>query len=59
MAQRYAALLPGLESLRAGGVPVPAYSQVVAFDGGTLAVQERLPGRSADNPPPKVVASLV
>jgi hypothetical protein len=37
MAGRYAALLPGLDELRARGVPVPEYLHVGEFDGGTLS----------------------
>jgi hypothetical protein len=43
MAARYAALLPGLDDLRARGVPVPEYLYVGEFDSGTLSVQRRLP----------------
>ena len=58
MADRYAALLPGLDELRARGVPVPEYLHVGAFDGGTLSAQRLLPGRSEDNPSPAVVESM-
>lgn len=58
MADRYAALLPGLDELRARGVPVPEYLHVGAFDGGTLSAQQFLPGRSEDNPSPAVIASM-
>jgi aminoglycoside phosphotransferase (APT) family kinase protein len=59
MAERYAALLPGLNELRARGVPVPEYLHVSLFDGGTLSAQRFLPGRSEDNPSPEVVKSMV
>ena len=59
MADRYAALLPRLDELRARGVPVPQYLHVGAFDGGTLSAQRFLPGRSEDKPSPAVVASMV
>jgi aminoglycoside phosphotransferase (APT) family kinase protein len=59
MADRYAALLPGLGELRARGVPVPEYLHVSTFDGGTLSAQRFLPGRSEDNPSPAVVESMV
>jgi aminoglycoside phosphotransferase (APT) family kinase protein len=59
IADRYAALLPGLDELRACGVPVPEYLHVSTFDGGTLSAQRFLPGRSADNPSPAVVESIV
>ena len=59
MADRYAALLPGLDELRARGVPVPEYLHVGAFDGGTLSAQRLLPGRSQDNPSPAVVESVM
>jgi aminoglycoside phosphotransferase (APT) family kinase protein len=59
MLERYAALLPGLDGLRARGVPAPEYLHVGAFDGGTLSAQRLLPGRSQDNPPPAVVESMV
>ena len=59
MADRYAALLPGLDELRARGVPVPEYVHVSTFDGGTLSAQRFLPGRSEDNPSPAVVESMV
>ena len=59
MADRYAALLPGLDELRARGVPVPEYTHVSAFDGGTLSAQRFLRGRSEDNPSPAVVESIV
>ncbi|HEX4199815.1 MAG TPA: phosphotransferase [Caulobacteraceae bacterium] len=58
MADRYAALLPGLDELRARGVPAPEYVHVSAFDGGTLSAQRFLPGRSQDNPSPAVVESM-
>jgi aminoglycoside phosphotransferase (APT) family kinase protein len=58
MIDRYAALLPGLDELRARGVPVPEYLHVGAFDGGTLSAQRRLRGRSEDNPSPAVVESM-
>jgi aminoglycoside phosphotransferase (APT) family kinase protein len=59
MADRYAALLPALDELRARGVPVPEYLHVGAIDGGTLSAQRLLPGRSQDNPSPAVVESMV
>jgi aminoglycoside phosphotransferase (APT) family kinase protein len=59
MAARYAALLPGLDALRARGVPAPEYLHVSAFDGGTLSAQRALRGRSEDNPPPAVVERMV
>lgn len=59
MAERYAALLPGLDELRARGVPAPEYVHVGAFDGGTLSAQRFLPGRSEDNPSPAVIESMV
>ncbi|MEM7121975.1 MAG: phosphotransferase [Pseudomonadota bacterium] len=59
MVEWYAALLPGLDELRARGVPVPVYVHVGAFDGGTLSAQQFLPGRSADNPSAAVVESMV
>ncbi len=59
MADRYAALLPGLDELRARGVPVPEYLHVGAFDGGTLSAQRVLPGRSEENPSPAVVGAMV
>jgi Ser/Thr protein kinase RdoA (MazF antagonist) len=59
MADRYAVLLPGLDELRARGVPVPAYLHVGAFDGGTLSAQRLLPGRSQDNWSPAVVESMI
>ena len=59
MADRYAALLPGLDELRARGVPAPEYLHVSPFDGGTLSAQRLLPGRSEDNPSPAVVESVV
>ena len=59
MADRYAALLPGLDELRARGAPVPEYLHVNSFDGGTLSAQRFLPGRSEDNPSSKVVDSMV
>lgn len=59
MADRYAALLPGLDALRARGVPVPEYVHVSTFDGGALSVQRFLPGRSEDNPSPAVVELMV
>ena len=58
MAARYEALLPGLGILRARGVPVPAYLDARPFDGGTLSVQEALPGRSEDTPNPAAVAAM-
>ena len=58
MADRYAALLPGLDELRARGVPAPEYLHVGAFDGGTLSAQRFLPGRSEANPSPAVVESM-
>ena len=45
MADRYAELLLGLDELRARGVPVPEYLNVIPFDGGTLSAQQVLPGR--------------
>jgi aminoglycoside phosphotransferase (APT) family kinase protein len=59
MADRYAALLPGLDELRACGVPVPEYVHVSSFDGGTLSAQRFLPGRSEDNPSPSVVETMI
>ncbi len=59
MAERYAALLPGLDDLRARGVPVPEYLHVSIFDGGTLSAQRFLPGRPQDNPSPAVIESMV
>jgi aminoglycoside phosphotransferase (APT) family kinase protein len=59
MAERYAALLPRLDELRARGVPAPEYLHVSTFDGGTLSAQRFLPGRSQDNPSPAVVESMV
>ncbi len=59
MADRYAALLPGLDELRRRGVPVPEYLHVMAVDGGTLSAQRVLPGRSEDNPAPAVVDRMV
>jgi aminoglycoside phosphotransferase (APT) family kinase protein len=59
MAARYAALLPGLDVLRTRGVPAPKYLHVGAFEGGTLSVQQLLPGRSEDNPSPAVVETMV
>ena len=56
---RYAALLPALEQLRARGAAVPRYRAVVPFAGGTLSVQERLPGRSEDTPPAAVVRGVL
>jgi aminoglycoside phosphotransferase (APT) family kinase protein len=58
MADRYKALLPGLDELRARGVPVPEYLHVSAFDGGTLSAQRFLPGRSEGNPSPAVIESM-
>lgn len=58
MAGRYAALLPGLDALRAHGVPVPEYLHVGMFDGGTLSAQRLLPGRSQDNPSAAVIESV-
>jgi len=58
MAERYAALLPRLDELRARGVPVPEYLHVGGFEGGTLSAQRRLPGRSEDNPPAAVVEAI-
>lgn len=55
---RYQRLLPALEELRARGLPVPRYAQVLPFAGGTLAAQTRLPGRSQDNPSPQALAEL-
>jgi aminoglycoside phosphotransferase (APT) family kinase protein len=59
MADRYAVLLPGLDELRARGVPAPEYLHVGAFAGGTLSAQRRLRGRSQDNPSPAVVEAMV
>lgn len=59
MAARYAELLPGLDELRARGVPVPEYVIVTPFDGGTLSAQRFLPGRAEDNPSPAVVEEMV
>lgn len=59
LTSRYAALLPGLDELRARGVPVPEYTHVSTLDGGTLSAQRFLPGRSEDNPSPAVVESIV
>ncbi|MCR9136175.1 MAG: phosphotransferase [Alphaproteobacteria bacterium] len=59
MANRYATLLPGLNELRARGVPVPEYLHVIPFDGGTLSVQHFLPGKSQDNPSQAVVEATV
>ncbi|HEY2707269.1 MAG TPA: aminoglycoside phosphotransferase family protein [Caulobacteraceae bacterium] len=59
MTERYAALLPGLDELRARGVPVPEYLHVSAFDGGTLSAQRRLPGRSHDTWPQAVVERMI
>lgn len=59
MADRYAVLLPALDTLRARGVPVPAYLQVMTIDGGTLSAQQRLPGRSADNLSSAAVRAMV
>jgi hypothetical protein len=59
LADRYAALLPGLDELRARGVPVPEYLHVSRFNGGTLSAQRCLPGRSQDNPTPAVIDSIV
>jgi aminoglycoside phosphotransferase (APT) family kinase protein len=59
MAERYAALLPGLNELRARGVPVPEYLHVSIFDGGTLSAQRFVPGRSEDNPSPEIVNAMV
>ncbi|HEY3812486.1 MAG TPA: phosphotransferase, partial [Caulobacteraceae bacterium] len=55
----YATLVPGLDELRARGVPVPEYLHVDAFEGGTLSAQRLLPGRSQDNPSPAVVERMV
>jgi aminoglycoside phosphotransferase (APT) family kinase protein len=52
-------LLPGLDELRARGVPVPEYPHVLAVDGWTLSAQRVLPGRSRDNPPPVVIEAMV
>jgi len=59
MAGRYASLLPGLDELRARGMPVPEYLHVGEFDGGTLSAQRRLPGRSEDTWSPAVVDRMV
>lgn len=59
MADRYAALLPGLDTLRARGVPVPEYLHVSSFDGGTLSAQRLLPGRSEGNPSSSVIDETV
>jgi aminoglycoside phosphotransferase (APT) family kinase protein len=59
MAERYEALLPALDELRARGVPVPRYLAVIPFEGGTLSAQTSLPGRSEDNPSPAVVGGIV
>jgi aminoglycoside phosphotransferase (APT) family kinase protein len=57
-ADRYAALLPALDTLRSRGVPVPVYSEVRVVDGWTVSAQQRLPGTSPRNPPPAVVARV-
>lgn len=58
-AARYAALLPALSALRARCVPVPEYPHVVADADGTLVAQRVLPGRSWDNPPPRMIEQVV
>lgn len=55
----YAMLLPGLDTLRARGVPVPEYTHVMPFDGGTLSAQSFLPGQSEENPSPAVIDAMV
>ncbi len=59
MVDRYAMLLPGLDELRARGVPVPEYLHVIPLGGGTLSAQRFLPGQSEDNPSPAVVDAIV
>jgi hypothetical protein len=46
VADRYALLLPALDTLRSRGVPVPEYPCVLTVDGWTLSAQLVLPGRS-------------
>ena len=46
MADHYASLLPALDMLRSGGVPVPEYLFVRAVDAWTISAQQLLPGRS-------------
>jgi hypothetical protein len=59
MADRYTKILPGLDELRARGVPVPEYLDVIPFDGGTLSAQQLLPGRAEDNPSPAIVDQMI
>lgn len=59
MADWYATLLPGLDELRARGVPVPEYLQVISFDGGTLSAQRFLPGKSEDNPSQTIIEVMI
>ncbi len=59
MVADYAKLCPSLNTLRGRGVPVARYLEVIPFEGGTLSVQQFLPGRSQDRLPPAVVAAIV
>lgn len=58
IAERYETLIPSLDKLRAGGVPVPAYSLITEFDGGILSAQQALPGKPEDNPPPSAIEDM-
>jgi aminoglycoside phosphotransferase (APT) family kinase protein len=58
MVDRYAALLPALDELRARGVPAPEYLHVSGFDGGTLSAQRFLPGRSQGNWSPAIIDAV-
>lgn len=58
MLKRYGELLPGLDELRTRGVPVPRFIRILAFEGDTLSVQQRLPGQAENNPSPLIVEEM-
>lgn len=57
-ARRARALAPLIDELRTRGSPVPALLDVQRIDGGSLTAQQVLPGRSLDNPPPRLIDEL-
>lgn len=59
MADRYAALIPGLDALRARRVPVPQYREVIPMDDGILSIQQFLPGQPQDNPSPAIINAMM
>jgi len=51
-------LLPALDQLRDRGAPIPHYRNVISMPGGTLSVQELLPGHNEDNPPAMAIEQV-